>query len=64
MLTKVSFSDEMVDLVDEVFSHNYEFLDELSIATTASLIKYFDLHSCQTFLESYQTNVPKLVLGG
>ncbi len=54
---KAPFADEMVELVDEVFSHNYQYLGELSIATTASLIKYFGLDSSRKFLKSSETNV-------
>lgn len=55
---KSPYLDEMLELVDEVFSHDYQFLHELSISSTASLIKYFGLDEGREFCKSSQLNVP------
>jgi hypothetical protein len=43
---------QLLDLVDEVFSHRYDSLAELSKASMMSLIRYFGLQDCRTFIDS------------
>lgn len=38
---KATFRDEMLDLVDEVFNRDYDFIGDLAQASTEALIRYF-----------------------
>jgi hypothetical protein len=49
---KSEYRDEMLDLVDEVFSEKYANLAELSKASMMSLIRYFGLNDGRTFIDS------------
>lgn len=52
------YLNEMLELVDEVFSREYQFLGELSISSTTSLINYFGLDEGREFCSSSQLGVP------
>ena len=52
------FRLEMLKLVEEVLSHRYPSLAELSIASTMALARYFNLDGGRTFHHSISLNVP------
>ena len=49
---KSEYRDEMLSLVDEVFSQSYDSLAELSKSSMMSLIRYFGLKDGRTFIDS------------
>jgi len=54
-----AFRADMLDLVDQVFSRQYESLAQLSKASTMSLLRYFHLEEGRVFLDS-----PRLAIVG
>jgi hypothetical protein len=52
------YRDEMIGIVDEVFSHDYELLADLTKASMLALIDYFDLGRNKTFFNSSLLETP------
>ena len=55
---KAPYKREMLKLVDEVFSRQYETLADLSKASTMALIRYFGLENGRTFIDSESLEIP------
>jgi hypothetical protein len=53
---KSEYRDEMLDLIDEVFSEKYDSLAQLSMASMMAQIRFFGLEDRRTFINSHELN--------